>query len=49
MSAESPVMIFNSTGDLLLQKKTEGFPSHFVQLDDLSGYSYFAGKTQVGK
>jgi hypothetical protein len=48
MGPKSPVMIFNATGQLLLKKQTEGFPSHFVQLSDLSGYSYFAGKTYIG-
>lgn len=48
LGPKSPIMIFNSSGQLLLSKKTEGFPSHFVQLTDLSGYSYFSGTQQVG-
>ena len=48
MGPESPVMIFNASGQLLLEKQTDGFPANFVQLSDLSGYSYFAGKTYVG-
>ena len=49
MGPESPIMIFNSAGKLLLQKETNGFPAHFVQLRDLSGYSYFSGDIHVGK
>jgi hypothetical protein len=41
-------MIFNASGQLLMRKQTAGFPAHFVQLPDLSGYSYFAGKIYVG-
>jgi hypothetical protein len=41
-------MIFNNKGQLLLKKQTDGAPSQFVQLSDLSGYSYFAGKVHVG-
>lgn len=48
MGPKSPIMIFNASGDLLLEKETEGFPCDFTQLDDLSGYSYFSGAIQVG-
>lgn len=48
MGKESSIMIFNNKGQLLLKKQAEGTPAHFVQLSDLSGYSYFAGKVHVG-
>lgn len=49
MGIDSPIMIFDASGKLLKQTKTNGFPAHFVQLDDLSGYSYFSGRIHVGK
>lgn len=45
---KSPVMIFNNKGNLLLKRSTEGFPSQFMQLTDLSGYSYFSGNFYLG-
>jgi hypothetical protein len=48
MAPKASLMIFNNKGQLLLKKQTKGFPSHFVQLYNLSGYSYFAGKKYVG-
>lgn len=48
LGPKSPIMIFNPSGKLLLKQETEGFPSHFVQLEDLSGYSYFSGNGYVG-
>lgn len=48
MALKASLMVFNNNGNLLLQKATDGAPSHFIQLDDLSGYSYFAGKLHAG-
>ena len=48
MAIKASLMVFNNNGNLLLQKATDGAPSHFIQLDDLSGYSYCAGKLHVG-
>lgn len=47
MAPDSALMIFNASGDLLVKKETDGYPAYFVQLDDLSGYIYSAGKTRV--
>ena len=48
MCEKSSLMIFNNTGQLLIKKQAEDIPSQFVQLSDLSGYSYFAGNMHVG-
>lgn len=48
MGPKSSIMIFNSSGQLLLQKQTIGFPTSFMQLPDLSGYFYSAGTEYVG-
>lgn len=48
LTPRGSVMIFNHAGELLRTKQTAGFPANFLQLPDLSGYSYFAGRTRIG-
>lgn len=48
LGENSSVMIFNAKGQLLLKQPTSGYPAHFLQLADLTGYSYFAGKGYIG-